>query len=215
MRRRPPRPKVRTVSAAVHRNTAEGARRIRQTRRHGGPTTGTGSNSSSARTDAALAEESEDRLARKIRRRSIVAPVMRVTLLPTPISRSSQQSRRRLRKPGADRRGLLAVDGEAAGEKGGSHDLDRQGRGARTAGRRPRLHRVHETSDLAGSPSRFELRETCGRDSSTRSRARRALATWLGTLFSSWGKTLTALTALIAAAVGLWAAIRKLRKSKK
>jgi hypothetical protein len=34
-------------------------------------------------------------------------------------------------------------------------------------------------------------------------------------LFSSWGKTLTALTALIAAAVGLWASIRKLRKSKK
>jgi hypothetical protein len=36
----------------------------------------------------------------------------------------------------------------------------------------------------------------------------------LATLFGSWGKTLTALTALIAAAVGLWAAIRKLRKPK-
>jgi len=36
----------------------------------------------------------------------------------------------------------------------------------------------------------------------------------LGTLFGSWGKTLTALTALIAAAAALWAAIRKLRKPK-
>ena len=34
----------------------------------------------------------------------------------------------------------------------------------------------------------------------------------LGTLFRSWEKTLLALTALIGAAVGLWAAIKKLRK---
>jgi hypothetical protein len=158
------------------------------------------------RTDAALVEESEGQELGQSRE-VFVAPVMRVTLLPDPDFEIRPQSPER-QDTGTDR--AASWQWRVKPLKGGAHEL------------------IAKVEVLQKQPDGTELVvETYTR----RLPVTVHVGTWqgflnalkgaasfgdlLGTLFSSWGKTLTALTALIAAAVGLWAAIRKLRKSKK
>jgi hypothetical protein len=157
------------------------------------------------KTDAALAEESEDQELGQSKA-IFVAPLMRVTLLPDPDFDIRRQSPD-IQETGADR--AASWQWSIRPLNGGSHELiakvevlDKQEDGtlvpSETYTRRLPVT-VHVgtwqgfLNALKGAASFGDL---------------------LGTLFGSWGKTLTALTALIAAAVGLWAAIRKLRQPK-
>ena len=132
------------------------------------------------RNDAALAEESEDQALSRSKA-IFVAPLMRVTLLPTPISRSSRKagviSGNRAPTAAASWQWTvkpLARRAAATNLIAKVEVLERQADGsAVTAAARPLL---------AGLRSRFGSGR--GRDFSTRSRARRVSATCLGTLFS-------------------------------
>jgi len=157
------------------------------------------------KSDASLEEESEDQGLTKAKD-IFVAPMMRVTLLPDPDFEIRRQSPD-MQETGADR--AASWQWSVKPLDGGSHALV------------ARVEILEKQADGSFLPA-----ETYTRRVAVNVRvgtwqgflnALRGAATFgdvLGTLFSSWGKTLTALTALIAAAVVLWAAIRKLRQPK-
>lgn len=157
------------------------------------------------RNEAALAEESEDQ--ELTRSKAIfVAPLMRVTLLPDPDFEIKPQSDV-TQETGADR--AASWQWMVKPLRGGSHALIAQ---VEVLERRPDGSIV----SIETYKRRLAIRVRVGTWQGFLN-ALKGAATFgdiLGTLFGSWGKTLTALTALIAAAVGLWAAIRKLRKPK-
>jgi len=157
------------------------------------------------RNEAALAEESEDQ--NLTRSKAIfVAPLMRVTLLPDPDFEIKPQSDA-TQETGADR--AASWQWLVKPLRGGSHALIAQ---VEVLERRPDASIV----SVETYKRRLAIRVRVGTWQGFLN-ALKGAATFgdvLGTLFGSWGKTLTALTALIAAAVGLWAAIRKLRKPK-
>jgi len=157
------------------------------------------------RNDAALAQESEEQELGQSKE-IYVAPVMRVTLLPDPDFEIRKQSPD-IQETGADR--AASWQWSIKPLNGGAHEL------------------IAKVEVLQKQPDgSYAQLETFTR----RLAVTVHVGTWQGflnaikgaasfgdllaTLFGSWGKTLTALTALIAAAVGLWAAIRKLRKPK-
>jgi len=154
------------------------------------------------RNDAALVEESEDQEL-TASRAIYVAPLMRVTLLPDPNFEIKAQSPA-TQPTGADR--AASWQWSVRPLRGGSHALvalveilERQPDGSLTTvdnykRRVPVKVRVGTWKGFLNA-----LRNAAG------------LGDALGTLFRSWEKTLLALTALIAAAAALWAAIRKLK----
>ena len=157
------------------------------------------------RTDAALAEESEDQELGQSKD-IYVAPLMRVTLEPDPNFEIRRQSPD-VQETGADR--AASWQWSVKPLSGGSHAL---------IARVEVLEKQADGSLLATETYTRRLAVTVhvgtwqGFLNALKGAA--SFGDLLGTLFGSWGKTLTALTALIAAAVGLWAAIRKLRKPK-
>jgi hypothetical protein len=157
------------------------------------------------RTDAALAEESEDQELGQSKD-IFVAPLMRVTLEPDPNFEIRRQSPD-VQETGADR--AASWQWSVKPLNGGSHAL---------IARVEVLEKQPDGSLVATETYTRRLAVTVhvgtwqGFLNALKGAA--SFGDLLGTLFGSWGKTLTALTALIAAAVGLWAAIRKLRKPK-
>jgi hypothetical protein len=157
------------------------------------------------RTDAALAEESEDQELGQSKD-IYVAPLMRVTLEPDPNFEIRRQSPD-VQETGADR--AASWQWSVKPLSGGSHAL---------IARVEVLEKQADGNLLATETYTRRLAVTVhvgtwqGFLNALKGAA--SFGDLLATLFGSWGKTLTALTALIAAAVGLWAAIRKLRKPK-
>ena len=157
------------------------------------------------KTDAALAEESEDQDLGQSKG-IYVAPLMRVTLEPDPNFEIRRQSPD-VQETGGD----LAASWQWSVKplNGGSHAL---------IARVEVLEKQPDGSLIATETYTRRLAVTVhvgtwqGFLNALKGAA--SFGDLLATLFGSWGKTLTALTALIAAAVALWAAIRKLRKPK-
>jgi hypothetical protein len=157
------------------------------------------------KTEVALAEESEDQDLGQPKE-IYVAPVMRVTLEPDPNFEIRKQSPD-VQETGGD----LAASWQWSVKplNGGSHAL---------MARVEVLQKQPDGSVVASETYTRRLQVTVhvgtwqGFLNALKGAA--GFGDLLATLFGSWGKTLTALTALIAAAVALWAAIRKLRKPK-
>jgi hypothetical protein len=157
------------------------------------------------RTDAALAEESEDQELGQSRD-IYVAPVMRVTLLPDPdfeIRRQSPETQ----ETGTDR--AASWQWMVKPLRGGAHELIAK---VEVLQPQPDGTRVPIETYTRRLPVEVHVGTWQGFLNALKGAA--SFGDLLGTLFGSWGKTLTALTALIAAAVGLWAAIRKLRRPR-
>jgi hypothetical protein len=157
------------------------------------------------KTEAALAEESENQELGQSKG-IFVAPLMRVTLEPDPNFEIRRQSPD-VQETGGD----LAASWQWSVKplNGGNHALiarvevlDKQSDGSLIASETytRRLQVTVHVGTWQGFLNALKGAASFG--------------DLLGTLFGSWGKTLTALTALIAAAAALWAAIRKLRKPK-
>jgi len=157
------------------------------------------------KTEAALAEESENQELGQSKG-IFVAPLMRVTLEPDPNFEIRRQSPD-VQETGGD----LAASWQWSVKplNGGNHAL---------IARVEVLDKQPDGSLIASETYTRRLQVTVhvgtwqGFLNALKGAA--SFGDLLGTLFGSWGKTLTALTALIAAAAALWAAIRKLRKPK-
>jgi len=156
-------------------------------------------------TDAALTEESEQQELGQSKA-IYVAPLMRVTLLPDPDFEIRRQSSA-IQETGTDR--AASWQWIIKPLSGGDHELIAK----------VEVLQKQEDGTLVASETftrRLAVKVRVGTWQGFLNALKGAASfgDLLATLFGSWGKTLTALTALIAAAVGLWAAIRKLRQPK-
>ena len=154
--------------------------------------------------EAALAEEVEEQeLTRS--RQIFVAPLMRVTLQPHPNFEIRPESPD-VQETGADR--TASWQWSVKPLAGGAQSL---------VARVEVLERQQDGTLRAADTytRRVEVRVRVGTWRGFLNALREAsnFGDVLATLFRSWEKTLLALTALIAAGVALWAAIRKLKKT--
>ena len=152
--------------------------------------------------EAALAEESEDQELTPSKG-IFVAPIMRVRLLPDPNFEIRPQSPAE-QNTGADR--AASWQWMVKPLKGGDHSLVAQVEV---------LEREEDGSlravDTYKRRVAIKVRVGTWKGFLNALRGAASFGDLLATLFRSWEKTLLGLTALIAAAVGLWAAIRQLK----
>jgi len=158
-----------------------------------------------ALTEAGLAEESEEQVLTKSRA-IYVAPLMRVTLLPDPDFEIRPQSPA-VQETGADR--AASWQWSVKPGRGGAHELIAR---VEVLDKQPDGGLLVAETYTRRVPVEVKVGTWKGFLNAIKGAA--SFGDLLATLFKSWEKTLLGLTALIAAAVGLWAAIKKLRGTR-